>query len=174
MKKGLFITVFAVSMFLFAAMAFAVPSADILYYETELESGLLWQYDYTFYNTTAGSEYLYSVWFDFDGDHEFTGLPLPTGWDGIAGEPTTSFAMVFAMDPMGSDDIAPGNSLSGFSFVIDYQAGNIPYTAYFSDHEGGYSSLAGTTALAPEPISSILFLTGGAALAVRRYLKKTT
>ncbi len=50
--------------------------------------------------------------------------------------------------------------------------GNIPYTAEFDDHAGNLSTAFGTTAMLPEPISSILFLSGGVILAGRTYVKK--
>lgn len=63
------------------------------------------------------------------------------------------------------------SSLNGFSFTIDYQAGDISYNAYFDDHQGGIYNTSGYT-VTPEPISSVLFLFGGAVFAVRRHLRK--
>ncbi len=44
-------------------------------------------------------------------------------------------------------------------------------TFYFDDHQGGIYNTSGYTAT-PEPISSVLFLSGGAVFAVRRHLRK--
>ncbi len=177
-KKMLLTAVFAVSMFLLSsAGAFAVSSADILYLETDLGGGL-WQYDYNFGNTSTAGEYLYSVFFDFAQMAEVTGAPLPTDWAGIVWEGTnlTQTIDTFSMNP--ASDIAASSSLGGFSFVVDYQAGNIPYTAYFTDHVRQFDMVSGTTEaqvpVVPEPISSILFLSGGAVLAARRRLMKKT
>lgn len=157
----------AIMIILISSSAFASRSASILYQELNLGNGL-WQYDYTFNNTSDTDEYLYSVWLDFDRSATVTGLPLPTGWGGTmwAGTNTTAY-----LDTSSSGfiyDIPAGNSKSGFVFTINYQAGNIPFTAYFDDHAGNISLSAGTTALVPEPLSSLLFLSGGAALIARR------
>ncbi|MBI4710604.1 MAG: hypothetical protein HY759_05840 [Nitrospirae bacterium] len=161
-------------MFLFSSVgAYAVSSADIIYLETDLGAGL-WQYDYTFYNTSTAGEYLYSVFLDFDHMAGVTRAPLPTNWAGIVWEGINTTPTLDTFSLSNASDIAANGNLGGFSFTVDYQAGSIPYTAYFSDHDRVFDMTTGTTAVAPEPISSILFLSGGAILAVRRRLMKKT
>jgi hypothetical protein len=173
MKKLLVVaTVFVVSMFMISAMALASPSASILYNETDLGGGL-WQYDYTFNNTSTASEYLYKVYLDFGQELTATGSPLPSGWFGTMWEGTNPTTYLDAMTIDSSYDIAAGSSLNGFGFTVNYQLGNVAYSAEFDDHAGNISPISGTTApIVPEPVSSILFLTGGATLAVRRYLRR--
>ncbi|RJQ44490.1 MAG: PEP-CTERM sorting domain-containing protein [Nitrospiraceae bacterium] len=173
MKAGNLLAVIAVwGVWIFTSgIADASPGARILYQETELGSGL-WQYDYTFSNASDADEYLFNVWLDFGQEAEVTGLTLPEGWMGATvweGTNRTAY-----LDPVSTDysyDIPAGNSLGGFSFTIGYQAGSIPFTAYFDDHNGGDSyQVAGSTevAIVPEPVSIVLFMSGGAALAARR------
>lgn len=153
------------------ATAYATPGASLLYYETDLGGGT-WQYDYTFYNTSDAGESLYSVYFYFTQDTEFTGTSLGTGWDGNVWDGTgwtTNFTDTYSTGT--GYDIAAGRSLSGFAFTVDYQAGDISYDAYLSTTNGN-EQISGTTALVPEPVSSILFVTGGTLLAGRRYLRR--
>jgi hypothetical protein len=153
-----------------SGVVFAAPSASMLYTETNVGGGW-WQYDYMFANSSTAEEYLYSVFFDFAQESDAVGLALPSGWDGTVwmGANTTTYLDTFATS---GNDLAAGNNLSGFSFKVNYQAGSTPYTAYFDDHSGGFSSTSGTTALVPEPVSTILFLSGGSVLALRRYIGK--
>lgn len=168
MKLKNFLTIIVIaSLLMISPMAFATPNASLLYAETNLGGGLQ-QYDYTFYNTST-SESLYSVYFYFTQDTSFTGTSLPTGWDGIVWDGstwTTNFADTYSTGT--TYDIVAGSSLSGFQFTVDYHAGNISYDAYLS----GDSVVSGTTSIVPEPISSLLFLSGGATLACRTYLKR--
>jgi hypothetical protein len=138
------------------SLALGAPNANLLYTETNLGGGF-WQYDYIFYNTST-LESLYSVYFYFTQDTSFTGTSLPTGWSGIVWDGntwTTNFADTYSTGT--SYDINAGNSLSGYSFTVDYQAGDISYDAFFS----GDNVVSGTTAVTPEPISSTLFIVGG-------------
>jgi len=156
-----------------SSIALASPGASILYQESALENGQ-WRYDYTFNNTSDNNEYLYSVWLDFDRTVTVTGLALPSGWSGSVWNGTNTTIYLEASSTAFSYDIAAGNSLNGFSFMINYQEGNIPYSAYFDDHAGNISTISGTTAsIVPEPVSSILLLFGGVMLTVRNYLRRS-
>ena len=172
-QKKLLMAIAAGMILLIASITFASPHASIIYQETEIGNGL-WRYDYTFTNASDANEYLYSVWLDFDRSATITGLPLPTGWDGTMWAGVNTTAYLDTSSTGFSYDIPAGNSKSGFGFTINYKAGNIPFTAYFDDHAGNISPLTGATALAPEPVSSLLFLSGGITLAVKYYRRKRT
>ena len=168
MKKLLAVAILAVSLLMFSSAAWTAVGASGTYVETGLENGW-WQYDYTI-NNTSDDFYLYSIYLDFAQETTFVGLSLPDGWMSDAGDPTTLYAGAFTVDT--AYDITPQTSLSGFSFKVDYQAGNLPFTAEFDDHQGNFDTIAGTTAVAPEPVSSILFLTGSAVLGLRGLMRK--
>jgi len=168
LKKCLGTIFIAISVILFASpMASAAPSADILYYETDVGGGL-WQYDYIYYNTSTAGEYLYGVMFDINITTAPT-ISVPAGWTGTY---STEFNVIDTFSNEAAYDIAAWDNLSGFRFIVDYQAGDIPYTASFNDGNGGFFETSGTTAVTPEPISSILFVAGGATLAFRGYRKR--
>ncbi len=123
-KKLLASVILAVSLLMISSMALASPSASILYLETDL-GGSLWQYDYTFYNTSTADEYLYKVYLDFGQELTATGSPLPTGWYGTVWEGENINAT--SLDAMTIDqsyDIAANDYLGGFDFTVNYQLGN--------------------------------------------------
>ena len=165
--------VFAV-LFLLTSMANASPGASFIYQESN--TGGLWRYDYTFRNTSDAGENLYKVFFDFGGPTTATGLPLPTGWFGTVWQGQHVNTYINTMSTNAASDIVSGSSLSGFSFTVDHQIGNISYWAEFRNNSG-YTATSGTTAafappVAPEPISSALFLAGGTLLIVRNRWKR--
>lgn len=166
--KLLYLWLVTCVLFISVSNTFAAAGSSIFYTETGLDGGQ-WKYDYTFLNTST-TESLYSVYFYFAQETSFTGTSVPTGWEGIVWDGnswTTSFADTYSTGT--SYDIAAGNSLGGFSFTVDHRAGNILYDAFFS----GDNVVSGTTApAAPEPVSSVLYITGGSLLTGIFYLKK--
>lgn len=171
MKQSISLKTLSILVFMAAILSFtsgtslAIPSANFLYYETNLGASL-WRYDYTLYNTSdpiidLGYD-LYYVAIEFAPAATFTLLSLPTGWDKNTG---SGFAEAFSINPgtppIGKD-IAPGTSLTGFSFQFDYQAGNLPFLAYLTNPNDPSNPIpfSGNTAPVPLPATFILLASG--------------
>ena len=158
----------------------AIPSAEFLYTETDLGGGW-WQYDYTLYNTTSladGSYNIYDVGLYFDDFYDFEGISLPSGWDGTPAPWTdlsnTDFINAYSLNlgvpPFGTD-IQPDSSLSGFSFKIMHQAGDITFDVLLTlptdapdcadtDSCNPYQSGGTTRGISPVPEPGTLLLVG--------------
>lgn len=153
--------------------AIANPSAGFLYTEADLGGGL-WQYDYTIYNTTntiEGSYNIFEIGLYLDNFYDFQGISLPSGWDGTPALWTdlsnTDFIDAYSLNlgvpPVGTD-IPPGSSLSGFSFNINYHAGDLLFDVYFTNPSdvNNPEYYAGTTRsqISPVPEPGTLLLVG--------------
>ncbi|MBI5049801.1 MAG: hypothetical protein HZC11_02720 [Nitrospirae bacterium] len=182
-KKKLFIfAVLIVNILMVSQMSWATASANLTYLETRLPNGW-YLYDYTASNTSTAEEKLADIGLyygsSYNGQDSWVWLTTPTGW--INWESTgyydSTYTDVFAEgEPVYSNTnyILAGNSLPGFSFKTNYPAGDIDFGAYFvtSTEELSYTSgVTSGTAVVPEPVSAILFLSGVTTMAVRRYLK---
>ena len=155
---------------MFSAEARADTGANIVYQEMDLGGGL-WQYDYTFYNT-SDSESLYKVFLDFDSPVTVTGSSLPYGWVGVVWDGTYTTTFMDTMSIYSSEYIAANSFEDGFSFTVDSKVGDIGWYAEFRDTTGGLSNLTGATVVVPEPVSTILFITGGAVMAARKRFRR--
>lgn len=177
--------ILVVSILLASSVAWAKASADLVYIETPLTEGW-YQYDYTAYNTSTAGEALWDIGFWYNPDAAFiatfTWLSIPTGWT-LAAYSDTRVEEVWSTDVLNTPytrlyTVPAGGSLSGFNFEIDRRLGDIEFDAYFLTSTNANVSSGGIThgttvvPIVPEPISSILFLSGGAMLTVRTYLKK--
>jgi hypothetical protein len=152
-----------------SSIAVAIPSADFTYVETDLGGGI-WQYDYMLFNTSdpvadAGFD-LYDLFFTFTPSPLFTVLSVPSGWDWI-GDPS-GFLLAFSLNPGAppvGTDIAPGESLGGFFFSFDYQAGALPFDVTFTnpndpDMPEIYSGTSSSSSAVPEPSTLLLVAVG--------------
>lgn len=154
---------------LMATAAQASLSANILYTETDLGNGS-WKYDFVFQNTSPGDAshpYLQSVKLDFDYS-TVTMSNTPANWTSYTytgpasiGTPVdTDYLEMYSVAK--SADVAAGSSLGGFSFTTTgYSAGNIAYTAIFSDHaESGENFETAEGTATPTPIPAAFWLLG--------------
>ena len=158
----------------FNGLAWAIPMADLTYLETNLGGGALpWQYDYTFTNDSDpildSGVNLFSVLFSLGSDVLFNPVAMPDDWVVIPPNPSlTDFIFTISSGiPPGVSDIAPGESLMGFTFQFSEPVGDLSFGAFFTNPTGGdplnfVGTSAPTTAPIPEP-ATILLLAGGMA-----------
>lgn len=161
-----------ICLLVFSTNALSAQSASLMFQEQDLGTGW-WQYDYTVTNTSDSGESLSMFLLDFDQTVTIKGSALPQSWFGVVWEGTnvTTFLDARSINPDSS--ISAGESLSGFSFQANSQVGTLSYHAEFLN----VSSVAGSTspsaiAVAPEPLSSFLFITGGAVIMMKNRLRK--
>ena len=139
-------------------MVGATPSSQALYLETYLEAEGIWRYDYILYNTSDPGNDIYDFALYFAPEVTFMNILSPPDWFSISGSGDPSLPSFIEWYSDFGAEITPGNSLSGFSFQINYQAGDIPFDIYLTDPSGEPSLYSGTTTPVPEPAT--LFLLG--------------
>jgi hypothetical protein len=143
--------------------ALAIPSSQALYWEYDLGGGL-WKYDYILHNTSdpiadAGYD-IYDLTLYFPGI-TLTNILSPSNWDLITD--SSSFIDWYSKlpgePPLGAD-IAPGTSLTGFSFLSNMQLASLSFDVYLTDPYGDPVLYSGNTAPVPEPPTLLLVASG--------------
>ena len=174
--RGLYVvSAVIICLLVFSTSAFSTQSASLMFQEQDLGTGW-WQYDYSVTNTSDNGEYLYMFLLDFDQTVTVQGSTLPQSWFGVVWEETnvTTFLDARSINP--ATYISAGESLNGFSFRANNQVGNLSYHAEFLN----VSSINGSTKLdnaptppvVPEPLSSLLFVTGGATIVLGNRIRR--
>ncbi len=153
--------------------AFSTTSASLMFMEENLGSDE-WRYDGIITNTSDSGEQLYMFLLDFGQAVNVNGSTLPTAWYGTVWDGTdVSSSYIDAMSINPVTYINAGDSLTGFSFRADTQLGELGELSYHAEFINA-SSIVGTAsiAVAPEPVSTVLFLAGGATMAFRYRQKR--
>jgi hypothetical protein len=112
----------------------ALPSSEALFTEIDRGSGF-WEYDYTLKNTsnpvTDAGYNLYDLTLYFAPIVEIKDIMYPTGWDFVSNSDGLVyrdfidwFSTIAGLPVDGGFDIAPGESLSRFSFVSNTRLTN--------------------------------------------------
>ena len=165
--------------------AWAIPSSQALYTEYDLGGGL-WGYDYILYNTSdpvvdAGYD-LYDFTLYFDPAVTITNILSPSDWDFISNESPSGSGNYYDFidwmsllpgEPPSGADIAPGTSLSGFSFTSNMQLASLSFDMFLSNPTDPATPVpySGNTSSVPEPSTRLLLGVGlaGAALLRKRF-----
>ncbi|HSW35507.1 MAG TPA: PEP-CTERM sorting domain-containing protein [Candidatus Limnocylindrales bacterium] len=156
--------------FLLTSNAQAAPSAMAPYLEIDLSGGL-WKYDYTLLNTlnpiTAAGFDIYDFSITIYPEANLSNITSPEDWELISDQKSfiTWFSLFLGAHPFGSD-IAPGTSLSGFSFISDMRLGSLDFDVTISNPDDNENPITYSgftyhaTTPVPEP-GSILLLGHG-------------
>lgn len=178
LKTMLIILISAATLNFSSAVSWAIPSAKALQQEIAL-GGDLWRYDYILHNTSDPIEddgyNLYDFFLNFSPTVTLSNILSPLNWDSISDSSSFIdwFSQVPGIPPDGAD-IAPGTSLSGFSFTSNTQLASLSFNAYFTNPIGDPVLYTGSSAPVPEPNTIMLLASGLAGLGFltrKRYLK---
>ena len=171
------ITLALLAFLLISSSAQAAVSANVLYSETDLGAGL-WQYDFTFENTSMVDDshpYLWKVSLDFEEYAYIELLNSPKDWTTgsyIGSLPDTTDYVELYSDAV-EYDVFSGGILSGLNFTADYQLGEISYIAEFSDH-GEFEDWTSVEGMAsPVPVPGAVWLLGSGLLGLAGIRRKT-